>query len=324
LRKARSIGARLRDAALLVAAIGLAGIATAQSGKPLKLLVPTSPGSSADIGARAVGDRLQKSMGRPVVIENKVGAGGSIAAAAVAAADSNGDTIGVLGNSYLLFHVEFPNQKFDPQRDVVPVAMISRGSNVLLVSSSSAYLKMDDLLRRAREQPGRVVFASAGLASSTYQSAERLRLAAGLDLIHVPFKGAPELIQELAAGRADFAFVPLPVAAPFIRDGRMRALAVSSSKRAAALPQVPTTAEAGLPASTYDSWLVALVPANTPVAAQAELNRAFNAALEAPEVLKQFEALGVEAQVMSLQDVKGYVQQEYAKAIAFEKDMKPR
>ncbi len=203
--------------------------AHAQSARPMKFLVPTSPGSSADIGARAIGDQLQRLLNRTIVVDNKVGAGGSLAAAATASAEANGDTLGILGNSYLLFPVEFPQQKFDPVKDVIPVAMISRGANVLLVAAESPYQKLDDLVQRARREPGKLTYASAGIGSSTYHSAERLRIAARLDMLHVPFKGSPESIHEVIAGRMDFAFAPVSVATPFVQSGKMRAIAVSGT-----------------------------------------------------------------------------------------------
>ena len=311
--------------AMFRAACGLivlaaAHAAHAQSARPLKFLVPTSPGSSADIGARAIGDQLQRQLNRSIIVENKVGAGGSLAAAATASAEANGDTLGILGNSYLLFPVEFPQQKFDPIKDVVPVAMISRGANVLLVAADSPYQKLDDLVQRARREPGKLTYASAGIGSSTYHSAERLRTAAKLDMLHVPFKGSPESIHEVIAGRMDFAFAPVSVATPFVQSGKMRAIAVSSGKRSALLPQTPTTVEAGVPGSSYDSWLVALAPAKTPLATQQALNKAFNTALETPEVLQRFATLGVEPDAMSLEELQAFVAQEHKGAMAYAKN----
>jgi tripartite-type tricarboxylate transporter receptor subunit TctC len=305
---------------LIAASVSFGHLAIAQpNSRPLKIVVPTSPGSSADIGARIVGDQIQKTLGRPVIVENKAGAGGSLSAAAVAAAEPNGDTIGVLGNSYLLFPLEFPQQKFDPIRDVVPVAILSRGANVLLVSSASSYLTLQDLVRRARTEPNKVSYASAGIGSSTHHSAERMLAAAKLDLLHIPYKGSPEAVQEVISGRVDFVFTPVSVAMPFVQSGRVRVLAVSASKRSALLPDTPTTVEAGLPGSGYDTWLVALVPAKTPRAIQVDLNKIFNAALEAPEVLQRFATLGVEPGQMSLEDVQSFISQEHTKALAEEK-----
>jgi tripartite-type tricarboxylate transporter receptor subunit TctC len=311
--------------ACLVCSLALVqGAHAQQTNRPLRLLVPTSPGSSADIGARAVAERLQVVLGRAVITENRTGAGGSLAAAAVSAAEPSGDTVGVLGNSYLLFHVEYPQQKFQPARDVVPVALISRGSNVLVVAGGSAYTSVQDLLQRAKANPGKVTFASAGVGSSSHHSAERLVSAAGLDVLHVPYKGAPEMVQEVLAGRIDFAFVPVSAAIPFLQGGRARALAVSSSKRTALMPEIPTTVEAGLEGSTYDTWLVALVPAKTPRATQTLLNKAFNAAVQTPEVKQRFATLGLEADPRSLDDVQSFVRSEYEKALAQSNETKSR
>jgi tripartite-type tricarboxylate transporter receptor subunit TctC len=310
---------------LAALAVTVAAPALGQSGsQPVKLIVPTSPGSSADIGARSVGEQLRKVLGRPVLTENRVGAGGSIAAAALATSQPNGETIGVFGSSYLLFPQEFPKLKFDPLQDVAPVALISKGANVLLVSSASPYRTLTDLIERARAEPGKITYASAGIGSSTFHSAERLRMAAGLDLVHVPLKGAPESAQEVIAGRVDFAFVPVPVAGGIMQGDRARALAVSASKRSALLPQTPTTVEAGVPGSSYDTWLVALVPAKTPAATQLELNKAFRAALDGSEIRQRFEALGVEPASMSLEELLAFIRQEYADAMAHAKAKKTR
>lgn len=311
----RALLAAARWTALALACAGGALHAQPSGDRALRLIVPTSPGSSADVGARLVGDRIQAASARPVVVENKVGAGGSLAAAYVAAAAPNGDTVGILGNTYQLFAEEFPSQKFDPVKDVVPVALISRGANVLLVASDSGYGRVDDIVRKARSQPGRLSYASAGIGSSTYHSAERLRMASGLDLIHIPYKGSPEAVQEVIAGRVDFAFAPVPVALSFIQ-GRVKAVAVSASRRSAQLPDVPTTVEAGVPDSSYDTWLVALVPARTPRAVQLELNRVFTAATATPEIHAKFASLGVEPEDAGLDETQAFVAREYQRAKA--------
>jgi tripartite-type tricarboxylate transporter receptor subunit TctC len=310
--------------ACLAALFGcMPGLASAQTGRSVKLLVPTSAGSSADIGARAASVEAQKVLGRQIIVDNKVGAGGSIAAVALAAAEPNGDTIGVLGNSFLLIPVEFPQQKFDPLQDVTPVAMVSRGANVLLVNTSSPYQSLADIIKKAAAAPGTLSYASAGLGSSTYHSAERVRTAANLDLIHVPFKGSPQAIGEVLGGRVDFAFAPVSVAGPFIQDGRLRALAVSTSKRSSMLPQVPTTAES-VPNSSYESWLAVLVPAKTPLAIQQALNKAYSTAMQTAEIKKVFTTLGVEPEVMQLDEVKAFVRKEYALVMTDVRPSKPR
>lgn len=312
------------QSACLAALLGsMPGLVSAQTGRPVKVLVPTSPGSSADIGARAASVEAQKILGRLLIIDNKVGAGGSIAAAALAAAEPNGDTIAVLGNSFLLLPVEFPQQKFDPMHDVIPVAMVSRGANVLVVDVSSPYKSLADIVKKAAAGPGTVSYASAGVGSSTFHSAERVRTAAKLELIHVPFKGSPEAVREVMAGRIDFAFAPVSVAGPLIQTGKLRALAVATSKRSSFLPQVPTTAET-VPNSSYESWLAVLVPAKTPLAIQQELNRAYSTAMQVAEIKTLFTTLGVEPEVMQLDEVKAFVRKEYALVTTEAHPSKPR
>ena len=310
---------------LMGVGLGGSGLAWAQQGgRPLKFVVPTSPGSSADTGARAIGEQIQKSTGRTVFVENKVGAGGSLAAMQVVGAEPNGETLAILGNSYLLFPVEYPQMKFDPIRDVEPVAMISKGANVLIVANDSPYKQLQDIVRKSLAEPGKVAYASAGVGSSTFHSGQRVAAAANLDLIHVPYKGSPEVAGEVMAGRVDFAFVPISVALPLVQASRIRALAVSPSKRSALLPNVPTTAEAGVPGSSYESWLAALVPAKTPAAVQAELNKIINASVEAPEVKALFATSGVEPFPMPLAELREFVIQEHQSAMAHEAAAKRR
>jgi tripartite-type tricarboxylate transporter receptor subunit TctC len=278
--------------------------------------VPTSPGSAADIGARVVGERLQAILGRPVVAENKVGAGGFLAATAVATSEPNGETVGMLGTSYLLYELDFPQQKFDPLRDIAPIAMVHRSTNVLVVARESPYHSLSDIVQRARAVPGQVKYASAGPGSSTFHSAERVRVAAGLDFVHIPYKGSPEAVREVIAGRVDFAFAPVSVVAGFTQNDLMRILAVSSAKRSRLLPDAPTTVEAGVPGSSYESWLVAVVSANTPPEIQAELNKALNAVLETPEIRHRFESMGVEVAPLALEPLRSLIREEYANAMA--------
>jgi tripartite-type tricarboxylate transporter receptor subunit TctC len=314
----RSIDRRALITGLCTALAAMATGAHAQlGGRPLKIIVPTSPGSSADLGARIVAERLQMLLGRTVVTENKVGAGGLIAATSIARAEPIGETIGMLGNTYLTYHIEFPQEKFDPVNDVAPVAMISRGGNVMLVGRESPFRTMDDVVKRARAKPGSVSFASAGLSSSSFHSAERFRAAAGIDLLHVPYRGSPEMVRELIAGRVDFAFVPVSVVAGYTQDGLTRALAVSGAKRSRLLPDIPTTVEAGLPNSSFDTWLIALVPGKTPLAIQVDLNKSLNAVLDSPEIHQRFETIGVEASTMNLDQLQEYVREEYRNAVAY-------
>lgn len=292
--------------------------AFAQIKKAIKVIVPTSAGSSADTGARAIAEHIQAAIARPVVVENRTGAGGSMAADVIAAADPDGETIGLLGNSYLLFPIQYPNKNFKPMRDLIPVALVSRGANVLLVASSSPYKSLKDLLDAARSQPGKLAYASAGVGSSTFHSANRMITAAKIDVIHVPMRGSPEGLNEVIGGHMEFTFTPISVAGPMLKSGRVRALAVSTSKRTALLPDVPTTVEAGVPGSSYESWLVALVPAKTPLVQQERWNKSINAALESEQVRKSFTQHGVEPSPMSLKQTQAFVAEEYRVAMALE------
>ena len=317
----------LAVATILVAMIALAPpTATAQpsSAQTVRFLVPTSPGSNADAQARAVGEHFQTLTGQTVITENRVGAGGSVAAGALAAARPDGQTIGFQGKSFLLFGVEFPIQNFDPILDVSPVAFISRRAFVLVVGATSNLTSLKALVDYGRANPGKINYASAGQGSTSYLSAERVRAAAEINVVHIPFKGSPEAAREVIAGSAHFAFVPAAMSKPLIEAGRIRALAVNTARRSILLLEVPTTIEAGLPNSNYESWLVALVPAKTPNDIQEKLNQQFNAALKTPVVTERLAKLGVEAEPMTLAALRAFVKKEYAAALDLDKQLRAK
>jgi tripartite-type tricarboxylate transporter receptor subunit TctC len=298
--------------------------AQGSAARTVRFVVPTSPGSNADTQARSVGEGLQALTGQTVVTENRVGAGGSIAASTLSAARPDGQTVGFQGKAYLLFGVEFPAQNFDPMRDVSPVAFISRGAFVLVVGASSAHTSLKGLIDYARTNPGKLDYASAGQGSTSYISAERLRAAAKVSMLHVPFKGSPEAVREVIAGGVHFTYIPAAMSKSLIESGRVRALAVNTARRSILLPEVPTVIEAGLPHSNYESWLVALVPANTPGDIQEQLNQQFNAAIKTPAMAERFAKLGVEPEPMNLIALRAFVKGEYAAALELDRQLRAK
>lgn len=298
--------------------------AQVSSARTIRFVVPTSPGSNADTQARVVGEGLQALTGQTVVTENRVGAGGSIAAAALAGARPDGQTVGFQGKAYLLFGVEFPAQNFDPIRDVSPVAFISRGAFVLVVGASSNFTSLKALIDYARTTPGKLDYASAGQGSTSYLSAERLRAAAKVSMLHVPFKGSPEAVREVISGGVQFTYIPAAMSKSLIESGRVKALAVNTARRSILLPDVPTAIEAGLPNSNYESWLVALVPANTPGDIQEQLNQQFNAAIKSSALAERFVKLGVEPEPMALMALRNFVKGEYAAALDLDRQLRAK
>jgi tripartite-type tricarboxylate transporter receptor subunit TctC len=268
---------RLLTSGILVLALTGNGFAQAWPTKTIKVVVPLTAGSATDVMARIVFDQVSQQVGQSIVIENRPGAGNSIGMNAVAKADPDGYTI--LANSSS--HTVSP-----AVRGNMPV--------VILFNPSKGYKKLSDFVAWAKANPGKANYSSAGAGNSSHLNGELFRLAGGFDAVHLPFKGAPEAMTEVIAGRADFYFSPLVNALPLMKDGQLQALAVSNSARASALPDVPTVAEAGYPNSEYNFWAGVFVPAKTPAPIKEKLYAEIKKALEAPNVRDKLKNLGAD------------------------------
>jgi tripartite-type tricarboxylate transporter receptor subunit TctC len=263
--------------------------------KPLRIIVPFAPGGSTDIFARLLAERLQAPLGQPVVVENRGGASGNIGAEAVARAAPDGATIlmattGVMAINNALFR----NMTFDAAKDLEPVVYVASITNVLIVATDSPLKSVADLIAAAKREPGKLSFASAGAGASTHMSAELFKAMAGIDLLHVPYKGSGPAMPDVIAGRVSMMFENMPGAVSHIKGGKVRVLAVTGLKRTPALPDVPTVAESGVPGYESLSWSGFAVPAGTPPEAIARLNREVNAILAAAEMRQKFADQGAE------------------------------
>ena len=285
---------RLRRAMLIGALSSLAWpAARAQSGKTLRLIVPFPPGGSTDILARAVGAKLGPALGQTVVIDNRAGAGGSLGATEVARAEADGNTllmghIGTLAVNPALY----PKLPYDPLKSFVPVAWVARVPNILVVNASSPIKTLADLVAKARTQPGRMTYSSGGNGSAAHISFEYLKLKAKFFMLHIPYRGTEPSVTDLLGGQVDATFTGAPAVLPHVRNGRLRALAVSSPQRLPSLPDVPTVAESGLPGFDADQWYGIVAPAGTSAAVVARLNAEINKALQTPAVAQQLAAEG--------------------------------
>jgi tripartite-type tricarboxylate transporter receptor subunit TctC len=262
--------------------------ARAQTGKPLRIVVPFTPGGSTDILARALAPKLQLALGQTVVIDNKPGAGGSIGAAEAARAEPDGHTvlmghIGTLAVNPALY----PKLPYDPLKSFVPVAWVARVPNVLVVPAAAPSRTLQQFIERARANPGKLSYSSGGNGSAAHISYELLKLRARIFVTHIPYRGAAPAVADVIAGQVDSVFTGAPALLPHVRSGRLRALAVSSPQRIAALPEVPTVAESGFPGFDADQWYGVVAPAGTPAARVAQLNAEINKALATPEVQQQ-------------------------------------
>jgi tripartite-type tricarboxylate transporter receptor subunit TctC len=302
-------------------ALAAAGVSLAQSwpAKPIRVIVPLSAGSAADITPRTVFEQVSTQLGQTIFVENRVGAGGTIGAAAVAKADPDGYTILVHSNAHVVAPAIHRNLSYDVLKDFAGITPLGNVPNVLVVSPAKNIRTIQELVAAAKAKPGSINFASGGVGTPPHLTAERFRISAGFAGQHIPFKGAPEALTEVLSGRVDFYFTPVAPALQLIRDGRLLALAVSSTKRATALPDVPTTVEAGYPNSDFDFWIGMFVPAKTPRDIISRLNQETVRALQHPGVQAKLSSLGVEPMTMTPDAFDKRVAEEVVTAAALAK-----
>jgi tripartite-type tricarboxylate transporter receptor subunit TctC len=304
----RALAASLASLALLVpfAAQAQAGYPT----KPIRVIVPFAAGSTTDIIARAISDKMSQSMGQQLVIENRGGASGTIGQALVAQAAPDGYTIMIHSSSHTVSPSTFAKLPFDTERDFVGVTPISSTPNVLVISPTKNIRTLQELLAAARAKPGSMNFASAGQGSATHLNAEKFKLAAKIAATNIPFKGSAEAVTEVMAGRVDYYFSPIAPVIGQIRNGQLLPLAVGSPRRASALPDVPTTAEAGVPGSEFNFWIGMMAPARTPREIVNRLHDEVVKALNTPEVKERFAALGADAWTLKPEQFDAYIREE--------------
>ena len=307
----RAALASLTSLAVLAALSPLAASAEgAYPNKPIRVIVPFAAGSTTDIIARAIADKMGQSMGQTLVIDNRGGASGTIGQQAVAMAAPDGYTLMVHSSSHTVSPSTFAKLPFDTIGDFVGVTPISSTPNVLVISPSKNIKTLQELLAAARAKPGSMNFASAGQGSATHLNAEKFKLAAKIEATNIPFKGSAEAMSEVMSGRVDYYFSPITPVIGQIRSGQLVALAVGSPKRASALPQVPTTAEAGVPGSEFNFWIGMMAPAKTPRDIVNRLHDEVVKALNTPEVKERFAALGADAWTLSPEQFDRYIKDE--------------
>ncbi len=295
----------------LVTAGAWAQAAVDYPNRVIKIVVPFTAGSATDIMARIVGEKLTASTGQAVVVENRPGAGGTLGAAQVAKSEPDGYTLLVVSAGHVVNPVLYPGITYDTLGDFAGITPLAALPNMLVVGAGSPIKTVAELVAAAKANPGKLNYASAGVGSATHVNAEKFRNVSGISVTHIPFKGTPETIVETSAGRVDFMFTPLLSSLPTVRDGRMRALAVSTAKRSSAMPDVPTVAEAGLPGFVFDFWIGLLAPAKTPRAVVAKLNAEVNKALALPDVKERMSKLGAESMPMSPEQFDNYIKDEF-------------
>jgi tripartite-type tricarboxylate transporter receptor subunit TctC len=287
--------------------------------KPIRAIIPFGAGSATDVVPRIVLEQLSSQLGQPIVVENRGGAGGTIGSATVAKAEPDGYTILVNSSAHTITPSIYPNLSYDVARDFAAVAAIGNVPNVLIIAPWKGLHTVQDFVAAAKAKPGSFNFASVGIGSAVHLSAERFRLSAGYEAVHIPFKGGAEALTEVIAGRVDYYFCPIATALPHMGDGRLLGLAVSSPTRASTMPELTTTLEAGYPDSDYTFWIGVFVPVHTPADIIAKLHQELQRALRAPAVKDKLAALGVEPMPLTAADFDAQVKQEIARYAPFAK-----
>jgi tripartite-type tricarboxylate transporter receptor subunit TctC len=280
--------------------------------KPLRAIVAAGAGSTIDIVPRLVFEPLSAQLGQSIVVENRGGAGGTIAANSVSKADPDGYTVLVHSNAHTIAPSLYPNLGYHPGRDFAAVVAFGITPSVLVVPPARGWKSIGDLVAAAKAKPGTLNFSSVGVGTATHLSAERFRVSAGVEAVHVPFKGGAEAMTEVIAGRIDFFFGPVALVLPHVQEGKLTALAVNGLKRSAALPNVPTTLEAGFANSEYPFWLGMFLPVKTPRGVVDKLNRETLKALQEPKVRDKLAALGFEPMPMTPAEFAAHVDKDIA------------
>ena len=304
-----------------LAAPALPRLAHAQAwpSRQIRAIVPFSAGSTIDIVSRIVFEPLSRQLGQSIIVENRGGAGGTIGANAVARAEPDGYTLLVNSSAHSATPAIYPNAPYDTARDFAAIASLGSSPNVLVISPEKGIKTLKDLVAAAKAKPGAINFSSAGVGSATHLSAERLRFSAGFEAQHIPFRGMPEALTEVMTGRVEFSSSSIAAALPFIRDGKLLALAVTTPKRSSALPDTPTTTELGYKDSDYTFWTGLFAPAKTPRDIVERLNAEVQKAVQAPGVPEKLAQQGVDPMPVTPAEFDAQVKREIEANIALVK-----
>lgn len=287
-----------------------AAVAQEYPSKSIRLIIPLSAGAGADIAARIVGQRMSEHYKQPVIVENRPGAGGQIGTAAVVKAEPDGHTLLVQSSSHSANPAIYKSLPYDPLRDLVDVALLGKTPYVMVSAGNGPYRSLKALIEAAKAKPGELAYASAGMGTSTHLAAEYLTGLAGVRMIHVPFKGSPEALQDVLGGRSAFYLAPVNVGIGLVKEGKLTPLGMSTTSRAEVLPEVPTLIEQGLSGYDVTLWFGMWAPAGTPTALVQKLNAAVNAIVQEPPVREQFAKLGLQPAPMKPEEFGKFVRSE--------------
>ena len=289
--------------------------------KPVRFVVGFTPGGPSDILARALGQKLAERLGEQVLIDNRPGAGGNIAAEAVAKSAPDGHTW-LLGNNSILATNQslYRHLNYDPVKDFAPVALVAIQPNILVLHPEVPAQSVAELISYAKKNPGKLNYASSGSGAAAHLAGELFKAMAGVDMVHVPYKGAQPALTDVIAGQDQLMFATSASVIPYIKAGRLRALAVTTAERSAAIPELPTVSEAGVPGFEATTWHGVVVPAATPMALVFRLNEELNLALSAKDLRERLAGLGAEVAGGTPKDFADYIAREIPKWTKVVKD----
>jgi tripartite-type tricarboxylate transporter receptor subunit TctC len=281
--------------------------------KPVRLILPFPPGGGTDILGRLIGERLAAGLGQPVVAENRGGAGGNVGAEAAARSAPDGYTIILAATTLAISPGLYAKLGYDPIRDFAPISLVATVPNVMVTHPSVPARTLQEFIALARAQPGAMNFGSGGSGTSNHLGGELFNIVAGVKLVHVPYKGVNLAMNDVLAGNVQLVLIGIPAAAPNIRSGRLRALAVLARERSAALPEVPTAAEAGLPDFDVTTWYGVLAPAGTPRPIVMRLNADLVRIMHSPDLKERLATMATEPRTSTPEEFAAYIKQEMAR-----------
>ncbi|HKA45600.1 MAG TPA: tripartite tricarboxylate transporter substrate binding protein [Burkholderiales bacterium] len=297
------------------ASLALVGAAAAQDypTRPVRLMIPFTAGSATDLLARRIAVKMNDNWGQQVVVDNRGGGGGTLASNIVAKAAPDGYTLLVHSIAFAMNAALYSNLPYDPIKDFAPVSQISISTSILVVAPALGVKSVKELIALAKQKPGQLNFASSGVGSGTHLNAEQFRFAAGIDAVHVPYKGVPEALIDLMTGRTHYFLTPLVPALPFLKDGRLLPLAVTTARRTPVLPDVPTMAEAALPGYEFQAWFGVFAPAKTPRPVIARVGKEVARIVELPDIKQQMQIQGEEGRASTPEEFARFLRAEIAK-----------
>ena len=302
-------------ATLIVVGIAAAAAQTSQDypTRPIRLIIPFTAGSATDLLARRIATKMGENWNQQVVVDNRGGGGGTVGMNIVAKALPDGYTLLTHSIAFAMSSALYSKLPFDPIKDFAPASQLAVSTSLMVTAPSLGVKSVKDLIALAKQKPGQISFGSSGVGSGTHLNAEQFRFAAGIDVLHVPYKGVPEVLIDVMTGRIHYFLSPLVPTLPFLKDGRLIPLAVTTARRSSVLPDVPTMAEAALPGYEFQAWFGVFAPARTPRPIVEKISKEIARIVELPDIKKQFQAQGEEGRPSTPDEFSRFVRTEIEK-----------